>query len=121
MSWAVSISPVATSAGTASNRPANGARAHPVNTGAAAGIIPNRANTRSPDRSGGAANTGTTAPPRSTPPPASGSGSGSGSGEVSRTASEVVAGPTPSAPSSASRIALRTLPWDTLICSAISR
>ena len=43
----VSSSPVPASAGNASNSPANGARAHPVNTGGAAGISPNRANARS--------------------------------------------------------------------------
>ena len=40
---AVSISPVAANAGTASSRPANGARAHAVNTGGADAINLNRA------------------------------------------------------------------------------
>ena len=49
------------SAGNPSSSPASGARAHPVNTGGAAGISPNRANARSAPRSTGSANTGTTA------------------------------------------------------------
>src|SRR6185312_11871806 len=99
----------------------SGARAHPVNTGGADAISPNRANARSAPRSTGSANTGT-APstagspeataeqsfPASTTSPAPRSGSGSGSGGVS----EVVAGHASSVrvTSSASTSALRTQP-----------
>ena len=113
------------SAGSASSSPATGARAHGVNTGGAASISPNRANTRSAPRSTGSVNTGACTAtdavtatevvaeqsdccPDTEPQPDTGSGSGSGSGWRK-----------PSEPAGTS--AVRTLPCDTPTSAATAR